>query len=271
MKVFVSWSKDQSRAVATEFAKWLPGVIQECADPFISTETTKGDAWFATITTELQTSQVGIVFITPENLDETWLNFESGAMLTKLGKQRLCPVVVGMSKGDYVGPLKNIQMTDFSDEQDMLKLLQDLNEDCERPIAKSVLIETFTDRWPKLVAAVADARKRGGLATEAESKRDTGSKVDEMLELVRGLARQTVIGRDDSQHKIPSALTGHSSKLGRNALSINDSRLMGKITGLVEVGGKGFAILRHESGIEVLAPLEDLSLEGHTVPASAEQ
>jgi len=190
MKVFLSWSKDLSRAVATSFADWLPGIIQECSDPFISTETTKGDPWFATITDEMKLAKVGIVFITQENANEPWVNFESGALFANFGKQRLCPVLVGIKKSDYAGPLKNLQLTELESKPDTLDLLRAINKSCERPLTDDVLVRGFELQWDQLLDAISTA-VNAAPNVPTVTKRSTDEKVDELLELVREIASES--------------------------------------------------------------------------------
>lgn len=188
MKVFVSWSKDASRAVAIEFAKWLPDVIQE-ADVYISTETTKGDAWFETIHKNLADSTVGVLFITPMNKDEPWLNYEAGALRTLPTAKRLCSVFVGMKTADYQGPMKGFQMTHFSDQDDMLKMVETINDGADRPLGKERLEKQFNLRWPALEEATKGAVKTA--STEAVPPREPAGprtvedKIDEILDLLR--------------------------------------------------------------------------------------
>ncbi|OUE03250.1 hypothetical protein CMMCAS08_11140 [Clavibacter michiganensis subsp. michiganensis] len=188
MKIFLSWSKDQSRAIAEVFRDWLPKVIQGCRDPYMSTETTKGDTWFISLTEALATAKVGVVFITPANQHETWLNFESGALLTKLDKQRLCPVLVGLTKSNYDGPLKNLQLTEFEDKEDMRRLLNDMNKECDVPLDASFLHDEFDHRWADLQdkarAALTSVAPTPGGSTKKKT-RTTEEKIDELLELVR--------------------------------------------------------------------------------------
>jgi hypothetical protein len=188
MKVFISWSKSESCAVAAVFRDWLPKVIQQCREPYMSTETTKGDTWFASITEALATAKVGVVFITSENQHETWLNFESGALLTKLDKQRLCPVLVGLKKADYNGPLKSLQLTEFEDKEDMRKLLRDINTECEDPLDQQFLDDDFDLRWADLQTQAHNALAPSRASKPAVPKvkvRTIDDKIDELLELMR--------------------------------------------------------------------------------------
>ncbi|MBH0083846.1 TIR domain-containing protein [Salinibacterium sp. SWN167] len=185
MKIFVSWSKPLSQSIAESFGAWVPKVIQECRDPYVSSDTDKGEAWFQTITTQLRESKVGIVFITPQNVREEWIHLESGAIYAALDK-RLCPILVGLKKTDYDGPLRNIQMTELDDKPDMLKLMKTLNKNCDTPLDDAVLEDSFDRWWPDLETAVAQAFADNP-ETAPVSTRSEAEKIDEILLMVRNL------------------------------------------------------------------------------------
>ncbi len=80
MKVFISWSGPRSAAVAEALRYWLPKVIQ-ALEPWMSADDIeKGTRWRSGIATELEQSSVGIICLTRENLDSTWIHFEAGAL-----------------------------------------------------------------------------------------------------------------------------------------------------------------------------------------------
>lgn len=196
VKVFLSWSKDLSHDVALYFASWLPGVIQECSSPFISSDIDKGEPWFETITGNLGSTDLGLVFITAENQDAVWLNFEAGAMLNKFGKSGVCPILVGVKKGDYHGPLKNLQLTELTDEGDVKQLLGTINKKCANPLDQPILDKMLGVFWSDLQTNIAKliqdhAEANTGHTTSA--KRDLGDKVDELLSLMRGIAAKESI------------------------------------------------------------------------------
>ena len=188
MKVFISWSKPLSHSVAAACAEWRPNVVRGCRGPYVSSDTDKGEAWFQAITTELRQSKVGVVFITPQNVNEEWIHLEAGAIYAALDKQ-LCPVLVNLKKTDYDGPLRNIQMTELGDKADMLKLLRTLNKNCDMPLEDSVLEASFETWWPTLEAEVSTAIVEHPDVKPAE-KRTVSDKVDEVLLLVRNLNLQ---------------------------------------------------------------------------------
>lgn len=73
MKVFISWSGERSRAVAEALRNWLPHVIQGLQPWFSSNDIDKGVRWATDIAANLQESRVGIICLTPENLESPWI------------------------------------------------------------------------------------------------------------------------------------------------------------------------------------------------------
>ncbi|BCT75990.1 hypothetical protein SCMU_18320 [Sinomonas cyclohexanicum] len=209
MKVFLSWAGDFSRKVAEHFADWLPSVIQECHDPYISTETPKGSPWFETITRNLDLCDVGIVFVTSDNMARPWLNFEAGAMLKKFDRPGVCPILVNIGKADYVGPMDNLQLTEIGDRKDMLKLLGTINDRCQSPLDQKILDRSFDFNWDDLVQAVSRASKAQGEPKAEE--RGLGEKVDEILTLVRGIP-ENIVSRERHPSRILDQLRDQDAR-----------------------------------------------------------
>lgn len=224
MKVFLSWSGPRSLAIATEFSTWLPKIIQDCRNIYISTETNKGDAWFTSITEALESSDIGVLILTPENQDAPWLNFEAGALLTNFDKRRLIPVLVGFKKTDYGGPMKSLQLTEFDDKVDMRRLLDTINEMTADPLEKGFLDEEHELKWHSFVEG---AQRRLDTATEiqpssstsTETSRTADEKIDELLELVRdhqrtmtGLTETTrgILERESQREREPQRFESNS-------------------------------------------------------------
>ena len=186
MKVFVSWSKSRSHEVALAIRDWLPTVIQECRDIFVSSEQEKGVAWFGNIAKNLDDAAVGLVIISPENQHEQWLNFEGGALLGRFSEERVCPVLLWMTPADYSGPLANLQMTRATDKSDVLKLLQKINALSTVPIDPQILAKAHDRAWPELESVLTTAEAGEGAV---EPQRNDSDKLDEMLGILRDLRR----------------------------------------------------------------------------------
>jgi hypothetical protein len=149
LKVFVSWSGARSRTLAEVLVRWLPRVIQAC-EPWMSQQIEKGERWNQEIGEKLAHYDVGIVCVTPENVEAPWLLFESGALSKAFGKSQVCPLLLGMRANDLTGPLAQFQATAV-DKEDLLRLLESLNgRPREKLIDKALLRETFEREWPEL-------------------------------------------------------------------------------------------------------------------------
>lgn len=188
MNVFLSWSKELSLEVAKSFGGWLPSVIQECSEPFISVEIDKGEPWFEMIRSNLADTDIGLVFITPENTNETWLNFEAGAMLNKFGKSGVCPILVGLKKGDYTGPMKQLQLTEIDSEVDVRGLLSTINKKCSAPLPPHLLEKMVDKFWPELQESIQASVTKSRGTKPAMAVRSLDDKVDEILNLTRSIA-----------------------------------------------------------------------------------
>ena len=163
MKVFISWSGDQSHKLATCLIEWLPNVIQR-AHPFISSEIDKGARWSSIIAKELNDTDFGILCVTGENIKAPWLLFEAGAISKSLDHARVAPILVGITKDALSGnPLSQFQLSELT-RNDILSVVKSLNKaDTADPLSERRLNEAFDAFWPKLEAAI----EAGGLATAA--------------------------------------------------------------------------------------------------------
>ena len=75
MKVFLSWSGDRSRQVAEALRDWLPGVLQ-AVEPWLSAkDLVVGDRWSVALTKALEETRIGVICLTKDNVDASWLHF----------------------------------------------------------------------------------------------------------------------------------------------------------------------------------------------------
>lgn len=202
MRIFLSWSKPTSRSVSSFFKNWLPQTIQECREIFTSTEISKGDAWFQSITEAAENSSLGLVFITAENQAETWLNFEAGALYSQLTKKRMCPILVDLDETEYSGPLQYIQFTKLSDKEDIWKLLITINTAADNPLPEPILEQAFAANWPRLEEFITKLKAETTPTLGVEQERSTDDKVDEILTGVRELQRRSSVDVSDVLERI---------------------------------------------------------------------
>lgn len=195
MKVFISWSGARSRAVAEALHDWLQRVIQ-AVEPFYTPYMEKGVKWSNEIDDALEGTRFGIVCLTPDNVNSTWIHFETGA-LSKTKDAVIWTFLHGLTAGDVPQPLGKFQHT-IAEKSDVLKLLHSINgllrEVGTGALKDALLEEIFEETWSKLEIKLIEAEKLqknneiAGNVTEA--KREEKDVLNEILEIVRNQQRQ---------------------------------------------------------------------------------
>jgi hypothetical protein len=80
MKIFISWSGERSQRLAQALHGWLPLVLHYVKPWLSEADVSAGDRWAQAVATELETSNFGVICVTPENLGSPWVLFEAGAL-----------------------------------------------------------------------------------------------------------------------------------------------------------------------------------------------
>lgn|SRR6185312_5100251 len=94
--IFVSWSGPRSKHVAKALNDWLPTVLQSARPWFSTLSIDKGGRPLEQIAKALDSIEVGISCLTPENLKPPWILYEGGALSKRIGeKSRLCTYLLG--------------------------------------------------------------------------------------------------------------------------------------------------------------------------------
>lgn len=198
MKVMVSWSGKRSKAVAEALHYWIKAAIQS-TEPWMSDEDIdKGARWSSELARELKETRVGIVCLTPENLEAPWILFEAGALSKTIERTYVCPYLFGLAKKDFnKGPLAQFQASQ-TDKADTKKLLATINRAADQPLTEKQLDDAFRHWWPEL-----DKRlKRIPTEEELPERRMTmrGLPLGEAIERV-GLV--DIENRDDLRYELP--------------------------------------------------------------------
>ena len=188
--VFLSWSGERSREVADFLRGWLSSVVQ-AAKPWMSdSEIDKGSRSLGEIANALSGMKVGIICLTPENLDRPWLLFEGGALSKSIDERtRLCTYLIGgLEPPDVSPPLGMFQGTVAAKKADTLKLVQTINRVVsEDPISDENLEAVFEAMWPRLESCLASLQVP---ASPVPAKRPSDEIMAEILELLRAQASQ---------------------------------------------------------------------------------
>jgi len=147
MKVFLSWSGEQSKAYASALRDWLP-LLVHFVEPWVSdADIEAGERWAAEVGKELENSNFGILCITRENISSQWLLFEAGALSRSMQEGRVIPLLFDIDFKDISGPLAQFQAKKF-DGKGMWDTLCAINRLGESPVQDARLKQLFDALWP---------------------------------------------------------------------------------------------------------------------------
>lgn len=181
---FSSVGRERSRRVAAALYEWVPMVVQT-AEPWMSEEDIeKGSRSLDDVGKALATMGVGIICLTPENLERPWILFEAGALSKALGdKTRVGPYLFGNVRAENVKPPLGMFQATRAVKDDTRKLVATVNRVLEGPLAEEKLDTVFERMWPELqekLEAIASV-----VAAAPAPARSEKEMIAEVLELVR--------------------------------------------------------------------------------------
>lgn len=188
MKVFLSWSGEQSHKVAVVFRDWFPSVIQSLV-PYVSSEDIdKGARWSTDIAAELADSTFGILCVTKENLTAPWLTFEAGALSKTMDKSFVSPFLFNIKRSEVDGPILQFQSTVF-EKEDIKKLLKTLNKACgDEKLTDGRLDKAFDVWYPTLEEELNKIQEPEVLSDDVKNQNHE-SPNNEILEEILELSR----------------------------------------------------------------------------------
>lgn len=187
--VFISWSGERSRAVAQKLRDWLPIVVQTARPWMSDTDIAKGSRGLSELAKALFSIKVGIVCLSPENLETPWLLFEAGALSKTIDdSSRLCTyLLAGLEPEDVKPPLGMFQATKAT-KHDSRSLVQTISVSVsEEPLGDEELDQIFEAMWPLLEATIKSLPQ---VEPAKSIKRKTEDMIVEILEIVRAEANR---------------------------------------------------------------------------------
>lgn len=149
MKVFISWSGERSREVASVLRDWLSCVLQ-AIKPWVSTrDIDRGALWFNEINGQLQEATVGIICLTQQNKNQPWILFEAGALAKGLSTSRVLTLLIDLEAGDVKDPLAQFNHT-LPSKDGLHSLVHTLNAALgPAGLDAKVLEQVFETYWPQ--------------------------------------------------------------------------------------------------------------------------
>lgn len=187
MKIFLSWSGNRSREVATVLSDWLRCVIQ-ASKPWISTrDIERGSLWRGEINNQLKDTSIGIICLTQENKNRPWILFEAGALAKGLSIARVCPFLIDLEPQDVENPLAQFNLT-LPNRDGVLALVRTLNVAMhETALDDRILDQIFETYWPQFEQKFKEAVKstEPNIPTEPRPEKDI---LAEILDNTRSLS-----------------------------------------------------------------------------------
>lgn len=152
--------------LAEKFYEWLPAVIQQ-VEPFLSSEDIdKGKRGMNIISSELESAQFGIFFLTRQNLQAPWIYFEAGAISKVVTQANVIPFLFDVSDKELSpgNPLLQFQYAKPT-RDDIFRVLLSINKACSPMVPEGSISFLFERVWQDLETGFeqvrAESRKLG--------------------------------------------------------------------------------------------------------------
>jgi TIR domain len=127
--IFISHNVPESK-LPIAFKKFLRSALEGDYPVFVSSDfqtIQTGKPWFAEIVTAVQTSTAVLVIVTPESVDQRWLNFEAGIGIG-CGIPVMPLLTRGFTKALFKPPLNQLQARDLANKADFAGMIADFKE-----------------------------------------------------------------------------------------------------------------------------------------------
>lgn len=186
MKIFLSWSGERSKVVARALRDWLPLVLH-FAQPWLSDkDIDAGERWSVEVGKELESSQFGIICLTPENLVAPWILFEAGALSKQMSVGTVVPYLLGVEFGELNGPLSQFQAKK-AERASTFELLRAINSKSASVVPDGRLASLFEMAWPQLDALF---KQVPAVNARPQPSRSVPEVLEDLVETVRGVDRR---------------------------------------------------------------------------------
>ena len=166
-------------------------MIQSVVPYMSSEEIVKGARWSSSISGELESSNFGLICLTPENTDSPWLHFEAGALSKVVNNSSVAPLLFELKPSDVQGPLAQFQLTNL-DREDVTKLLKSINSAClEDALEESRLVKVIDYGWDDFIEKIKSIPD--GVERKKEENSFGSSNIGSILEEILVLSRQNIV------------------------------------------------------------------------------
>ncbi len=164
MNLFICWSGRRGELAANALAEWMKKAFGGLVQPQVSSGLEKGVRWEEGLTKFLGEAHAGLVLVTPEALQSSWVSYEAGvlsravaveggrAMNAGAGSGRLFTLLWGVRDAEINRPLAAFQSTQATDESDFCRLVDSLLTLARRVESAGDVkcSAAMPDKWPEL-------------------------------------------------------------------------------------------------------------------------
>lgn len=182
MRVFISWSGRRSQMLAQALRDWLTLVLHYVQPWLSGTDIEAGRRWSVDLAKQLEESNFGIICLTPENIESSWILFEAGALAKSLQNGVVVPLLLNLDFREIGGPLSQFQAKKV-DKTAIFEIVQTINQGWESPIETPRLNQLFEALWPQLEDKLKNIPPPEGKAPTRSQKEI----LEELVTTVRGI------------------------------------------------------------------------------------
>jgi hypothetical protein len=198
MKVFISWSGERSKAMAEALREWLEIVFPSSVEPWMSTtDLGKGRDWRKELERQLTGTDAGIVCVTPENLNPSWMLYEVGFLSKGVEEAFVVPYLLGVNINELKGPLEQFQAVE-AQKEDTKKLVETINNALgKNRVDSKALDRRFEVLWSALEQRLKDLPLADVKACSQETMRGIT-----LEEAITGVGLVDIENRNDRRERV---------------------------------------------------------------------
>lgn len=182
MKIFISWSDERSHQLAQALHHWLPLVLPYVQPWLSQADISAGDRWAQEVAKELESSNFGIICVTPENLGSPWILFEAGALAKSLQGAKVIPLLLGLEFSDISGPLAQFQAKKLG-KPGLSEIVQSINQSAQAPEPEDRVKDRFAGLWTDIEKRIEAIPEHAPGAKRARPQQEV---LEELVATVRG-------------------------------------------------------------------------------------
>lgn len=218
---FISWSGEQARAKAASLRGLIGDVLPEVGSRVFMSDTdiAAGSLWLTSIDSSLDKSSAGVIVVTPENVRNPWLQYEAGALATRVEKKMVIPLLSGIGPSGLAStPLSNFQALEMSKDS-VAKVILSFAAALSVERQEESIRRSFEKWWPDYETSI--------LAAPVSSTKKSAT-IDDLYSLVASL-QSSLRSQSDALSSLTSALVSQAESVWIKPSNLRDFRLKGGV------------------------------------------